>query len=165
MHDGASQSAIGSRLDNIFVVSLLHGACVINIDTDHFGRPVFTGDVDVGHHINLRVHGIATPYHDQIRLLHLARINAGNAPRSGKITRPTQGDAKSAIHAGIILGMGQALNAIAHDEAHGASIVIGPNAFAAVLLFEAEKALGNVLHRLFPTHPFELAFTLFANAL
>jgi hypothetical protein len=61
--------------------------------------------------------------------------------------------------------MGQAINAVAHDKAHGARIPIGPNGFAAVLLLDGIEARRHFSHGLIPRDAGELPLALFADAL
>ena len=156
MHHSASQRTISTGADDVFVVRLLHRAGVINIDTSHLRPTRFPRHADMRHHVDLRIDRIATPNNDKIRLLHLPWIYTRNATRSRKISGPTQRDAERAIHTGIGFGIGQPLNAVAHDQAHGARVVIGPDRLGTMFGFNGEKTPGNVRHRLIPRHTFKL---------
>jgi len=46
--------------------------------------------------------------------------------------------------------MTQAVDAVAHDIAHGAGIVVGPHRFGAMLGFGAQKLLGDEIERVVP---------------
>ena len=46
--------------------------------------------------------------------------------------------------------MAQAVDAVAHDEAHRAGVVVGPHRLAAVLCFRREEFLRDVVERVIP---------------
>jgi hypothetical protein len=62
--------------------------------------------------------------------------------------------------AGIALGVAQAVDAVAHDEAHRARIVIGPDGLRAVLVLDRQEAACDLVERLVPGNPLELARSL-----
>jgi hypothetical protein len=61
------------------------------------------------------------------------------------------------MKAGILLGVAQPVDAVAHDEAHGARIVIGPHGLAAVPAFGGQELLRHQVERVIPGDRRELA--------
>ncbi len=53
--------------------------------------------------------------------------------------------------------MAQPVDTVAHDEAHGAGIVIGPDGFSAVLRFRLEEGFCGFGHGIVPGDALELA--------
>ena len=64
----------------------------------------------------------------------------------------------------ITLGMTQAIDAVAHHQAHGARIEIRPHRFSTETLFGLEEGLGHFVQRGLPRDCFERAVTLGADA-
>jgi hypothetical protein len=102
------------------------------------------------HHIDLGVHRIGAPNRHQVGLRHLARIGAGEFSRAGDESGPGRVDADGREEAGIFLGMAQAVDAVTHQVAHRAGIIIRPHRFGAVLLFGADELLGDEIKRVVP---------------
>jgi hypothetical protein len=86
--NGSGQSTIGSRPDNVAVFSLFHCASFVDVNDCQFCATLFLGDADMGHDIDLGVDGIAAPDNDQVRLLHLAGVNAPDRADTRRIARP-----------------------------------------------------------------------------
>src|SRR5208282_4943299 len=76
---------------------------------------------------------------------------------------PGRIDADGGVEAGIFLGMPQTVDAVAHDEAHGAGIVVRPNGLGAVRLSGADKLLGDEVERVVPRNRSKLAAALGAH--
>ena len=165
VHDGAGERAIGARANDHLHIGLLHRARLIDIDTGDPGAALFPRESGVGHHIDLRIHRVGAPDDDQIGFLHLARIGSGHPAAARDIAGPRQGDTESVIQAGIVLGMAQAIDAISHNEAHGAGIVIGPNRKRPVTGFSFEERIGHFAHRIIPGQALPLAIPFGALAL
>ena len=91
---------------------------------------------------------------------HLARIDAGDlAGADGKADAGDVG-ADRRIEARIFLHMRQAIDAVAHHEPHGAGVVIGPDRLRAEFALGRIEALGDLVQRLVPGNPRELAGAL-----
>ena len=131
VHDGARQRAVGAGLYQHRQVGLLHCAVHVDIDCSDLGAAFLARADRVGHHIDLGVHRIGAPDHHQIGFRHFARIDAGDAPYSGGKTGIGGIDADGRMKAGIFLDVAQPMDAVAHDEAHGAGVVVGPHRFCA----------------------------------
>ena len=134
MHHRAGQRAVGAGLDQHRQVGLLHGAVHVDVDGRDLGAALFARAHGVRHHVDLGIDRVGAPDDHQIGLRHLARIDAGDAPDAGGKTGIGRIDADRGMEAGIFLGVAQPVDAVAHDQAHGAGIVIGPHAFGAVTL-------------------------------
>ena len=119
----------------------------------------------VGHHIDLGVDRIGAPDHHQIGFRHFARIDAGDLAGAGGKAGIGRIDADGGMEAGIFLDVAQAVDAVAHHQAHGAGIVIGPHAFGAVALLGLQKLFGDQIERVVPGNWPELACPLIADAL
>ena len=76
MHHRAGECPVGAGANQHLDIRLLHGAGVVDVDAGDLRTPVLARQHGVGHHIDLGVHRIAAPDHDQVGLLHLARVHA-----------------------------------------------------------------------------------------
>ena len=74
-------------------------------------------------------------------------------------------DADRALEARVLLDVGQALDAVALHEAHGAGVPVGPDRLGAVALLDAQQVRGDLVQRIVPADPPELARALLAGAL
>ena len=61
--------------------------------------------------------------------------------------------------------MGQPLDAVALHQAHGAGIPVGPDRLGAVALLDPQQVRGDLVQRIVPADPPELAGALRAGAL
>ncbi len=156
MHHGTGERTIGAGTQAQRQVGLLHGAVVIDVDRHDLGTALLAGAGGMGHHIDLRVDGIGAPNHDQIGLGHLARIGTGKAAGAGNVTGPGQRRADGGIHARIAFGMAQAIDAVTHDEAHGAGIVIGPHRLRTMATLGRKQGFGHKVEGRIPANALEL---------
>ena len=160
MHDAAGESAVGAGSQNDLDVGLLHGVVVVDVDRRDLGAAFLSGARRMRHHIDLGIHGIGAPDHDQVGDAHLARIDAGDlAGADGKSDASDVG-ADRRVEARIFLHMRKAIDAVAHHETHGAGIVIGPHRLGAELALGRIEAIGDFVQRLVPRNPRELAGAL-----
>ncbi len=157
VHDGARERAVRSGPKAQGEIGLPHRLCFVDVDGDDLGAVLLPGSDGVGHHVDLGGDGVGSPDHHAVRLRHLARVGADQLPRSGDVARPGDSDADRAVKAGIALGVGQALDPVAHHEAHRAGVVIRPNALGPKSLFRCKKACRDPVERLVPTDRRELA--------
>ena len=67
------------------------------------------------------------------------------AAGTGDEAAERQGRADGRILPGVVFCMAQPLDAVAHDQPHGAGIVIRPDGFRAIALFGLEQALGDLI--------------------
>ena len=118
----------------------------------------------VRHHIDLGVDRIGAPDHDQIGLRHLARIGPGEPPGAGDEAGPGRIDADGREEAGIFLGVAQAVDAVAHHQAHRAGVEIGPHRFRAVLALGFQEFFGDEIERVVPGDRLERARAFRARA-
>jgi hypothetical protein len=119
----------------------------------------------MGHHIDLRMHRIRAPDHHAIGNRHLARIGTCELAGTGHVAGPAHGRADGGILAGILFDVAQTIDAVAHHEAHGAGIVIGPDGLGAETLFDFEELASDNVERLVPGNALELPRSLRARAL
>src|SRR6185437_12137025 len=100
---------------------------VVDIDGGNARSALLPGARCMRHHVDLGVDGIGAPDHDEIGNGHLAGIDAGDL--AGADSKADAGDvgADRLIKAGILLDVGEAIDAVAHHDAHGAGVVVGPD--------------------------------------
>src|SRR5690606_8499693 len=106
---------------------LLHGRISINVDDGDLRTTLAPRTNSVRHHIDLRVHRVRAPDDNEIGLRHLARIGPGELACPRDEPRPGRGRANGRELARVALGMAQALDAVAHDEAHGSREEVWPD--------------------------------------
>ena len=165
MHHRAGERAVGARLHQHGQVGLLHGAVHVDVDRRDLGA-AFLARVDrVRHHVDLGIDRVGAPDHHQIRLRHFARIAAGDLAGSGGKAGIGRIDANRRMKAGIFLGVTQPVDAVAHHQAHGAGIIIRPDALGAVALLARQEILGDQIERGIPGDAAEFARALRADAL
>ena len=117
----------------------------------------------MGHHIDLRMHGVGAPDDDAIGFGHLARVHTPQRACACDIARPSQRDAEGVVHAGIALGMAQAVDAVTHDKAHSARVVIGPDGLRAIFGLRLQECGGDRFQCFIPADLFKLTGTLGAG--
>ena len=83
MHHRAGERAVGAGLHHHREIGLLHRAVHVDVDRDDLGAALLAGAGRVRHHVDLGVHRIGAPDHDQIGFRHLARIGTGDAAGAG----------------------------------------------------------------------------------
>ncbi len=164
VHHRASQRPVGAGADQHRQVGLLHRRIHVDVDDGDLGAALFAGAGRVRHHIDLGVHRIGAPDHDEIGFRHFARIGAGELAGAGDESGPGRIDADGGEEAGVFLGVAQAMNAVAHDVAHRAGIEIRPDRLRAVLLLGAHEILGDKIERVVPRYRREFAAALRPDA-
>ena len=115
------------------------------------------------HEIHLGVHRVATPDHNQLGLHHLARVQPALGANAGQPAGVGQGHAEGFPLARPAGQMPQPADGGALHHAHGASVVIGPDALRAVAGGGADDALGQQIQRSVPADRGELAAALVAH--
>ena len=83
--------------------------------------------------------GLPAPDHDEVRLLHLAGIDAGNLAGPGKYPVQDRVTQMLSYMPEYFLAWRRRSNPIAHHQTHGARIVIGPDGFGAIVGFGFEE--------------------------
>jgi hypothetical protein len=160
VHDGAGQCAVGAGLQHEAHVGLLHRGVFIDVDDDDLGAALFARLDGVGHHIDLRDHGIGAPDDHAIGFRHFAWIAAAQRAGAHHIAGPGKVGADRAEKAGISLGVAQPFYAVALHQPHRASIEIGPHRIRAVFFFRRDEFFGDQIEGCFPARflPAALAF-------
>ena len=138
MHQGAGQCAIGPRAYAKENISLFRCSIAVGIDDDDFRASFAAGFERMGHYVDLGAGGIGAPDNDQIRLSHFPWVYPGQPTHARLKAIPCQRHTDSRIHPGIAFGMAQAVNTVAHHQAHGPSVVVRPDAFAAMVLLSTQ---------------------------
>ena len=142
-------------------IGLLHRAVHVDVDRDDLGAALLAGTGRVRHHVDLGVDRIGAPDHHQIGLRHLARIGSREPAGAGDEAGPGRIDADGGVEAGIFLDVAQAVDAVAHHQAHRAGVVIGPDRSPRRGAASAcEKLLGDDVERVVPGDRRELAGAL-----
>src|SRR6185369_1154260 len=68
-------------------------------------------------------------------------------------------DANRGVEARVLLDVAQPVDAVTHHQAHGASVVVRPHRFRAVLAFDVDEFLGDEVERIIPGDRLEAAGT------
>jgi hypothetical protein len=122
VHHRAGERAVGAGADQYRQIRLPHRSVHVNVDGDDLGVTLFAGARRVRHDVDLGVHRVGAPDHDQIGFRHLPRIGAGKEAGAGDEAGPGRIDADGGKEAGIFLGMPEPIDAVTHHIAHGASV-------------------------------------------
>jgi hypothetical protein len=88
---------------------------------------------------------------------HFARIDARDLADPGGEAAERRIDADGGVEARILLRMAQPVDAVAHDETHGAGIVVRPHGFGAVTLLGPQQSLGRDVESVLPRRGDEFA--------
>ena len=163
VHDGAGERAIRAGPHQDRDIGLTHGRVVVDVDRHDRRSPALPGSHRVGHHIDLGHGRVGAPEHDAVGVRHLARIGAAQPAVTGQVAGPGQRRADRRILVGIALGVPQAVDAVAHHEAHRAGVVIGPDSFRPETPFRLHKALGDAVEGFFDRNRRELPRSLGAG--
>jgi hypothetical protein len=145
-------------------MSVLHGVVVVDVDRRDPGAAFFSGTHRMRHHIDLGIHRVGAPDHDQIRDAHLARIDARHLAGAGGKSHARDGRADRRIEARVFFHVREPVDAVAHHEPHGAGIVIGPDRLGAEVALGGVKAPRDLVERVIPADPRELARPLGTDA-
>ncbi len=122
----AGEGAVGARPQQDLDIGLLHGVVVVDVDHRQLGAAFFPRARRGVITLTCVVHAVGTPDHDRgRRLRHLARVDAGDLAGAGGKAGARNGRADRRVEARIFLHIGEAVDAIAHHQTHGAGIVIG----------------------------------------
>ena len=157
MHHAAGERAVGARPQDDLDVGLLHRVVVVDVDRRDARAALLLGARGMGHHVDLGVDGVGAPDHHEIADAHLARIDAGDlAGADGKADAGDVG-ADGGVEARVFLGVGEAIDAVAHHDAHRAGVVIRPDRLGAELALALIEARGDLVQRLVPGDARELA--------
>lgn len=150
VHHRAGERAVAAGTDDEADIGLLDGAVAVDVDGCDPRATLFARAGGVGHHVDLRVRRIGAPDHDEIGLRHLARVGAGEQAGARDVTGLGERGADQENVLGIALDVAQAVDAVAHHEAHGAGVEVQPDAFRAVLSLGGEQRLGGDVERITP---------------
>ena len=150
VHDRAGEGAVGPGLELERQIRLPQGLGRIDVDRDDLRAALLAGARRMGHQIDLGRGRVGPPDDDDVGLRHFRRRDPRHPPRARDIARPGDADADGAEEAGIALDVGQALEPVAHHEAHRAGIEIGPDAFGSVLALGLEECFGDAVERFVP---------------
>src|SRR5262249_27410271 len=148
--------AVSAGPQNDLDVGLLHRVVVVDIDRRDPRTALSLGAHGMRHHVDLRVYGVGAPDHDQIGDAHLARIDAGDLAGADRESDARYVGADRLREARILLHIRQTIDAVAHDEAHRARVVIGPDRFGAEVALGLIETRGDFVQRLVPRNPREL---------
>src|SRR5262245_45723516 len=164
MHHGASECTIGARLDKHRQIGLLHRSIHVDVNSYDFGASPLPRAHSMGHYVHLGIDGVSSPNDHQIRLRHFARIDACDASDPGGVARVSRVDADGRVKSGVFLDVPQAIDAVAHHQAHRAGVVIGPDAFRAVAALGFEEFLGHKVERIVPRYALKFSRAFCAAA-
>ena len=131
VHDRAGERAVGPGPELQREIRLPHRLGRIDVDRDDLRAMLLAGARRVGHQIDLGRDRVGAPDDDDVGLRHFRRRDARHAPRSRDVAGPGDADADGAEEPRIALDVGQAVDPVAHHEAHRAGVEIGPDALGA----------------------------------
>src|SRR5206468_10715260 len=114
-------------------------------------------------HGDLGSHRVGAPDHNEIGDPQLARVDASDLAGSDGKSDARDGRTDGAVETGILLHMREAIDAVAHNEPHGAGVVIGPDRLRAEFKLGLIEARGDLIERFIPGNPRELARTLWSG--
>ena len=160
VHDGAGERAVRAGPQAQSQIGLPHRLGLVDVDGDDLCAARLPGADGVGHHVDLGRDRVGPPDDDTVRLFHFAGVGADQGPRAGDIARPGDPDADRAVEARVALGVGQALDPVAHHEAHRAGVEIGPDAFGPEPPLGLEKGRRDAVERFVPSDRGELSRAL-----
>ena len=129
VHHRAGQRAVGAGARRQMQVRRRRGRRAIRIDHHQFRSALFPRACDVRHHVDLGGDGIAAPHHDQVRLRHLARIDAAALADAGLPAGFRQRGADGEVLPRVAHDVAQPVDAVALHQAHRAGIVERPDRF------------------------------------
>jgi hypothetical protein len=156
VHHGTGECAIGAGLQAQRHVRLLHRAILINVDSNDLCATLFTRLHGMRHHVDLRVDRVCAPDDNEVRFSHFARIWTSEQSRASDVPGPGECGADRRILVRIPLRVAQAVDAVTHDQPHGAGEVVGPDSLRPVLLFGFQHRLGRDIEGVVPRYPFKL---------
>jgi hypothetical protein len=108
---------------------------------------------------------VGAPDHDQLRVLgYLGRRHAPALAVPGLEAGVGEHDADRALVARVFLDVGQPLDAVALHQAHGPRVPVRPDRLGAVTPLDPQQVLGDLVERVVPGDPRELARALLALA-
>ncbi len=160
VHHRAGERAVGARSHRQMQIGLLGGAGAIWVDHHQLGAPLLGGH-GVLHHVDLGVHRIAAPDHDQFGVLgRFQQIDAALAAHACDPASIRQRHADGREPARILHHVAQPVDAVALYQPHGAGVVIRPHRFGAVTRGRVRESLGDAIERFAPADGLELAAAL-----
>ena len=136
----SASAASRAGLDHQRHVRLLDGGRAVDVDNHQLGAARLARPRHVGHHVDLRGDGIGAPDHDQVGILHLARIGPDQLADARQPARFGRRHADRGLLAGVAHRVAQAIEAVALQDAHVAAGVIGPDRLRARALGDAREA-------------------------
>ena len=127
----------------------------------HEGRAAPLGLHGVAHHVDLGIDRIAAPDHDQVGVLaDLPQVHAALGPDARRPAGVGQGHADRREVARVAHGVGEPVDAIPLDQAHGARVVVRPHRLEPEPGGLAREGLRDQVERVVPRDPLEAARAL-----
>ena len=162
VHDGAGERAVGARPHQHREVGLLHGAVHVDVDRHDPGAALLAGAHCAGHHVDLGVDRVGAQITTRSDFV-ISRGSGLAICRCCGIAAPGRIVADGLKKPEYLWR--RAGDAVAHDQAHGAGIEVGPDRLRPRALLDAEKFLGDQIERIVPRDRREVArpFRSFAH--
>src|ERR1700677_407770 len=145
-------------------MGLTHRFGFIDVNDDNLRAAFLSCANRVGHDVDLGGDRVRTPNHHAIRLRHFPWVSAKQPTGSGNISGPGDPDADCPVEARVALGVGEALDSIAHHETHRARVKVRPHALGSEFALDRQEVVSDPVERLLPTNRCELVASLGANA-
>ena len=164
VHDATGKRAVGAGAEGQVHVGLLGRGRAVGVDHDQLRTALLPGAGDVAHQVHVRADRVAAPDHDEVGMVgDLGRRHAPALAMAGLEAGIGEQHADRALEARVALRVGQALDAVALHEAHGAGVPVGPDGLGPVPPLGVEEGFGDTVERLLPADPLELARALGAG--
>src|SRR5262249_38452642 len=138
-------------------VGVLHRLIHVDVDCRDLCTTFLARVHGVRHDIDLRVHRVGAPDHNQIGFRHFARVNAGYASYPGCKAGVGEIDADRRMKAGILLRVTQAIDAVTHHQTHRPGVVVRPDTFGAVASLGLKEFFSPKIKPVIPGYALELA--------
>ena len=160
MHDGAGERAVAARLQRQVEVGQLGGAVEVGIDDNDSCAALASRLARQVQGMDMRRGRIESPEDHQVALRSLARVGAARRAETGLEGRTNGARADGLVLARIAEAVGQPVEAVTLDQAHGAGVTVGPDRFRTVTVGGVKEGRGDTVegglpvNRLEPPAPF-----------
>jgi hypothetical protein len=163
VHHGAGQRAVGAGPRRQVQVGLGGGRGAVGVDHHQRHVAAAAGLLHPVHEVHLGVHRVAAPHHDQLRVAHLARVDAALGADAGEPAGIGEGEAEGFTLARPAGQVAEAADGAALHQAHGAGVVVGPDGLGAVAVHRLAQPRGQQVEGLVPADGREAALALGAD--
>ena len=151
-----ARARIAAGLEDQRQVGLLDGGRAVDVDHHQLGAALLACPRHVRHDVDLGGDGIGAPHHDEVGVLHLARIGPDQLADAGQPAQLGRRHADGGLLARIAHDVAQAVEAIALQDAHVAAGVVRPDRLRPRALGDAREVFRDLVQRRIPADRLEL---------